>query len=90
MSAYSVQKRAERAAIVREMGLLVTQGTPSAMARRKELDDQQTRLHEEIESCELRESFQLPNVDTRHGYGSSMGNFGVELSPQEQMRSSDE
>jgi HK97 family phage major capsid protein len=64
MSAYSIQKRAERAAIVREMGELLVKGTPAALSRRRELDDKQKELLTDIETSERREGYQLPGVNT--------------------------
>jgi HK97 family phage major capsid protein len=66
MSSYSVQKRKERAFIVREMGELLVQGTPAALSRRKELDDKQEKLRVDIETCERREGYQLPGINTEY------------------------
>jgi HK97 family phage major capsid protein len=79
MSTYTVQKRAERASIVREMGALLVEGTAAAMSRRQELNEKQEKLQFDIETCERREGYQLPGVNTE---------FERSLAPTDEQRSS--
>jgi HK97 family phage major capsid protein len=81
MSAYWKEKRVERAAIVKEMGELLMQGTPAALSRRKELDEKQEKLRQDIETGERRLGYQLPGVNT---------DVERSLTPLDEQRSSQE
>lgn len=56
------QLRQQRFDIVKRMGELLTQGTPAALAQRKELDAQQETLRAQIETTERRLGYNLPNL----------------------------